>query len=495
MAIEIKIEGVDRSSLIDWRTFQLEKVLTHQIDTVSFMIRKHGGQTYKPNLLDDVEILDNGSKIFGGSVVEVEDSVEGLLQKIRITAKDHTHEMDRFLVVDVFENTTVDAIIQDIVDNVLPAGFTTNGVEVTNDVEFAAFSYEQPSKVLQQLAELTGADWYVDENKDIKFFLKNTQTAPFNLTDTGENYFFNSLRIKQDVKNLRNTIYVRGGEFKGDLFTEDQEADGDAKVFVQGFRYSNITVKVDAVAQTVGIDNLDEPADFDCLYNFQEKAIKFRDDNKPTAGQVLEVTGNPHIPVIIKTKENVSIGQFGEFEHKIIDKSIDSKEGARQRAKAEIIAWAEEVSEGEFRTKKSGLRVGDNINVQSDIRGIDEDFIINRITTRLQTPDTFIYDVSLVTQRTFGMIEFLQQQLIQKDKEIEITRDEVLDKIESAIETIKLSESKTVSTVHNPQSESVTFNEGVTVRPLDYAVEFVLAPFPVPTGTKREFTLGSSTLS
>jgi len=345
--------------------------------------------------------------------------------------------------------------------------------------------YEQPSKVFQQLAELIGFDWYVDEDKDIHFFSKNESTAPFDLTDTNDKYFFNTLRIKKDIKNLRNVIFVRGGTFKGDTFTEDQEADGDTKVFTQGFRYSNIVVKKNAATLTVGIDNITDPTTVDVLYNFNEKAVKFRDNNKPTAGDIVSVSGLPHIPVIIKTKDNVSISQFGEFEHKIVDKSINSKAGARDRAKAEVLQWADTVNEGGFRTIESGLRVGQKIRVQSDIRNIDESFIISRITTRMQTPTSLIHDVILISTMVFGAIEFLQKLLISKDKEIEILQDEVLEKIEAAIETIVITESFAGVTSQDPQSENIVFSESINLA-LNAGTEFVYAPFPVPIGNKRE---------
>ena len=92
-----------------------------------------------------------------------------------------------------------------------------------------------------------------------------------------------------------------------------------------------------------------------------------------------------------------------------------------------------------------------------------------------------------MTDRTFGMVEFLQKLLIDKDKEIEINPDEVLDLIQSALETITLTEgAPVVLTAHNAQIEASTLGEVVTVQALNFATVFVYAPFPVPTGFKRE---------
>jgi len=487
--VTIKINAIDRTSLIDWRTFVFNQAITSQIDTLNFVIKRYDTKTFKPSLLDDVEVFEDSTKLFGGKIVRSEEVIDGRLQGFRVSCKDHSHEMDSTLVIKTFENTTVDAIIADIIATFLPAGFTGTGVTVTTPVNFIAFNYEQPSKVFQQLAELTGADWFVDVDKDIQFFLKNALVSPFDLDDTSGNYVFNSLKINRDVKNLRNTIFVRGGTFSGDLFEEIQEADGVTETFDFGFRYKSVGWFVDRgsgfVAETFGIDNITDPTTVDWNYNFTEKAMKLASASIPSAGNKIKITGLPQIPVIIKSRDNVSIGTFGEFEHKIIDKSLDSKEGARDRARGELIAWADKINEGSFETRKSGLIAGQSIRVQSTIRGIDERFVISRVSTKFETPTQLIHQVILITQRTFGMVEFLQKLLIDKDKEIEINPDEVLDKIESAIESINFAEAVQSSTDHNKQLEAVAMGE-VVVDAKDNGTIFVYAPFPVPTGLKRQ---------
>jgi len=211
--------------------------------------------------------------------------------------------MDKLLVVETYEDKTVNFIINDILTKYLPAGFTDVNVNAPILVSYIAFNYEQPTQCLQQLASLVGYDWYVDYEKDIHFFYKGTNVAPYSLTDTNGNYFFNSLVLRKNIKNLRNVIYVRGGNFYGDPFTEEQDADGKTKVFTHGYKYKNIVVKKNTVPLNIGIDNLNDPALYDALYNFQEKALKFPDGSIPIAGDTIEVTGNPQLPIIIKKKD------------------------------------------------------------------------------------------------------------------------------------------------------------------------------------------------
>jgi len=495
MSATIKIATVDRTSKVDWRSLNLNRAITNQIDTLTFDIKRKTGADYKPALNDDIELFDDAAKIFGGKIVEMDETVDAArLETVSVLCKDHSFEFDRKRVVKVYETpafTTYGAVVNDIIAN-FTSGFTNTGVNSPVPFNYMRFNYEQPTKCLQQLAEQIGYDWWIDADKVVHFKAKFIETSPFNLTDTNGKYYFDSLKIRKSLKNLRNTIFVRGGEFKGASFTEVLVADGTEKVFKQGYRYSaippatSIVVKKGGVTQSVGTDNIHDPTAFDVLYNFAEKAVKFRDDNKPAASVTVEVTGLPHIPVIIRTRDNTSVAQFGEHEHKIIDKSINSKDGARDRAAQEIIQWASTINEGEFITKESGLDAGQKINIQSTLRNIDTNYVISRITTKMKSPSDFVHHVVLMSTQVFGMVEFLQNLLIQKDKEIQINENEVLDRIETAMETVVITEAFVVSIAHNAQLESIGASELFTVQALNYPVEFVYAPFPVPTGFKRE---------
>jgi len=120
--------------------------------------------------------------------------------------------------------------------------------------------------------------------------------------------------------------------------------------------------------------------------------------------------------------------------------SIASKDAARDRARAEIAAWALEVNDGEFRTYTSGLDTGQMISISSAIRSITQDYIISRISSRMDTPDRFVHTITLVTSQTYGMIEFLQKLMIAGDKAIEINQDEVLDSVLGLSDTVHVTD-------------------------------------------------------
>ena len=493
MSVQILIATVDKTTSIEYATARVTRALTSQVDTFSFDVIVDNVADWRPSLLDDVKVYEGVTVIFAGTLIETDEEMQGgNMQVIHCLAKDYSYDLDRKLVANVYENTTVQAVIENIITN-YTTGFTYNNVLAAGAIDYLAFKYEYPSKCLQQLAELIGYDWYVDENKDIHFFSKSSLPAPFDLTDTNGKYYFDTLKVKSDVKNLRNTIIVRGGTYLGSTITEEQIADGNQTTFLWAYKYSNTVWKKNSVTLSVGIDFINDPTLFDALYNFNEKALKFPLATKPAASDVLSVTGDPHIPVIVRVKDPTAIALYGAFEYKVIDKSINSKAGARDRAQAELRGWAAEINEGGFQTKEAGLNVGMVINVQSTIRGLDQNYIINRIDSSLINGNEWRHQVSLVTTQTFGMMEFLQRLLIQKDKEIAIDQNEVVDLVESFFESITMTATVVTSKVHNTQTETLAVAETATVRALNYATEFGAGDF-APNGVKRSFIADGSPL-
>lgn len=462
--ITINVEGINRTELIDPFSFSLTRALTNQADTCQFIVPRTQAGDWKPELLDTLEVIDGDANvIFAGTIVIIDETVEGGIEYVKCQCRDWTFEMDRKLVVRTYSGQTVNDIIADIVTSYIGEyGFTDTNVDCDKVVDYIAFNYEYPSKVLQQLAQLVNFDWYVDTDKDIHFFAKDATTAPFSLSDDNETYYLDSLQIKKDATKIKNTITVRGGQYLGDIFTETYVADGDQLTFNLASKFNSVSVEVNSVAQTVGIANVDSLNDFDCLYNFQEKFIIFKPFTKPTAGDVVEITGLPYVPVISKRYDGASVGSYGVFEYKIIDNTLNTKNSARERGLAELNQFADPLDEGSFETSLNGLDTGQLITIQSDLRNISDDFVITRITTTIQNPDQLRHKVTIATTQTFGMVEFLQSLLMQKDKEIRINADEVLDELLSVEDSLSITDSVgTPTTNEAPYHYAGGANEGV----------------------------------
>ena len=488
--ITVKIDNVDKTNQIEQSSLSVTQKLNSEVDTASFLVRKAGSKTLIPAYGDDVQILDGSTKIFGGTILTVIESpvagANGVLYQV--SCVDYTYEMDRILASKIYENQTIEQIISDLLSTYAPA-FTDGGVSSSFNIAKIVFNQIPISTCLQRLAEVVQYDWYVDADKDVNFFEKNVNNAPYGLTDTDGNYIYKTLKRTQEGSQVANRVKVRGGEYEGDVFTDDITVKGnDSKSFELPYRFANLTIELNTgagfVSKNVGVDFIDDFTTDDVLFNFQEKIVRF--ENALADGDIIRFSGNPKIPVFAISEDSNSIASYGIIEKLVRDNSIESNSIARRRASAELYAFAEPVIDARFRTYTAGLRSGMLINIQSDIRGIDDDLLIKRINFSMRDSNTFEYIVELVSTKRLEFIALLQK-IIEPDprpSDASETSEEIFT------DTIEINIQEEIDMVSGfEDDQTITSDENYILDPLGAGVNatYVLAPYS-PTSqldTKR----------
>lgn len=431
MSTTLTIGGVDKASLINWKTLRREEVLTKEPNKLTFFLKKHAGQTYKPTSGDEVVLTVGATVQFGGYIVEIEEDIEGLVQYIQCTCKDYTHQLDRQLVSKTYTSMTVNAIIADLLST-FSTGITGVNVNCPVTIDAVTFNYLPISKCLEKLTAMTsGYEWYIDYTKDIHFFASALMSSSFNLSDTSGNYVFDSLNIREDTHQMSNEIIVRGGLLTSTTIrTEVISSDGSKKVFPLATKFSNLpAVTVNGSSITVGVENLDLPSAYTCLWNYNEKSILFA--SSPTSGTI-GVTQYPQYPLILQKRSEPSITTYGLYQKVLVDKTIRDLDTATARADVELLKYAVPQKVATFLTYTEGLRAGDTINVQSSIRGINQDFKIQTKRSYLKTPNTdeLTHEIDCVTAEDIGINDILTRLLVNNPSDqIDIDADESVSRI------------------------------------------------------------------
>jgi len=408
MTIEIKVNNVDKTNDVVLESIAKNDTLNNQKDELKFQVLRYGDVGFEPEINQDVKFYVDNELEFGGVIVSVENTINAGIVVQNISCSDYTYLLDRQLVLKKYQNKTVKQIIDDIVTNYCD-GFTTNNVNCNIELDEVVFNRVTPSEAIDQLAQIVNYSWYVDYEKDIHFFEYNNNPAPFLITDTNGNYLEGTLKITKDLSQLRNKVTIRGDEERGEERSEQYEADGDQLVFPLANKFAEMpTVMVDSVAKNVGVDYLTPEDDADCFWNYNEKYIRFKDTTKPSAGQIVKITGIPLFPVIVNAVDGVSVAQYGVFEFFKEDKSLKSRAEALKFAKAQLESYKNGIIEGEFSTDKSGLRSGQVITINSELLGVNEEFLIQSVNMTVQSPNKAVWNVKLATMRTVGIIKVLQ---------------------------------------------------------------------------------------
>ena len=507
--IQVKINGTDYSSLIDWATLHITQILTNQPDTAQFLIRNVPTKTYRPSLNDDVKIYENGSLIFGGVVLSTQETVDGLLKYFQVNCKDYTEMLDGALCVASYASQTVSFIINDLLTNFAPAGITMTAVDGTFVVDSATFNYISLSQALTQLANaIPGGtyDWYIDYNKNIHFFQPSAYAAPFGLDDTTNgNYIYGTLQFNADISQIKNQVVVRGGTVVGTSITNTQVSDGSASrlIYYVGYNLTSLVVQHALAASptvfttlNVGKDGVDNPASFDCLYNPNLGLLRF-----PTAypsGDVVQTSGIPNYPLLTILTDPISLAAYGQKEFLIYDKNILTKQQSIDRANAELAKNSQPMYTGQFTTLLDGLTVGQTISINIPSRSLVGSFKIQQIDITMRTPSAVTSDLQYVVQfcttYDLGLVEMLNRLLITDVAgQLVVGANEVPDRVYGVNETITASETFASSLSHNPQSETITATESFTNNGLNFGTIFVAGPF-TPSSTSRIFCCDGSRL-
>jgi hypothetical protein len=276
------------------------------------------------------------------------------------------------------------------------------------------------SQCLSSLASRYNYVWYVDYDKQVHFLKKNDTEAAFAITDTANNHIFDSLTISTDFTQLRNRLKIVGGEIVSNERTETHSGTGDKEEFALTYKYSEKpTVLVDSVEMSVGLDNVNEDGQYDVMWSFQEKYLRFTDGHIPSSGtDNIEVTGIPLLPLNVIVSDSESINQYGVYEYKKEETRLTTKEDAIAYGLAELEAYKNPLVEGSFETYKPGLRSGQTISITSSLLGISDSYMIDKVEMSFASRSTALYTVTFGSSKllTFNMI--LQSLLINDNSEI-----------------------------------------------------------------------------
>lgn len=428
MPLTITINGIDRTANIDPKSFTKTDVLNDEVDTCSFLFET-SDISIKPVEGQEVIVTDGVNKEFAGHVRSApETEIVSGDYIYQVECIDYQRMLDKYLVVEKYENMYAGDIVKDILTK-YTSGFTSINVMQGSLIKSISFNYKYPGDCLRELSQLTGYSWYIDYYKDVHFFDQFTYSAPFSLDDNEDNY--SDLEIIADNSQLRNRVYFRGGSYLSDPFTETHE--GGKDVWNLGYRPSELTVTVNDVAKTVGIENIDDPTTKDFLMNYQEKHI-IPGALITVSTDTVKFTYKYEVPVLTVMDDPESIqnmkdieGGDGIYEHIIVDKEVKSKDLARQMSQADLDQHSNPILSGSFRTNEKGLRSGQLIHITNSKRNIDSDFLIRKVTMRWLTEDKYVYDVEIASK--LKGIEDLLVHLFNKNRQIEVRDDEILDKL------------------------------------------------------------------
>ncbi len=287
-----------------------------------------------------------------------------------------------------------------------------------------------------KFAELT---IFLDNNSSTDTMEASTNTTTVNATGHGlatGDYIVN--RTRDDA--VRQVTVVNANQFTVEAVPSQTNGDTFSKF---------------ATAVDVGVEGLDDEADFDYVANSNEKSVR-------ASLQTTTLTQNDFLLFVYKERVQIrfqytdsasanalkalGIGD-GVFDlDKVTDRNITDTTTALSLAQAKVNEFANPVISGSLQTNYNGFKVGDVLNVVDTNRNISGDFVIQKISAKQRHgfyKDFFEYNVEFGTT-LFGVIEFYQKLLAQDDG-IEGATDDIVEVYQVADEIVEFSDSNSTT--------------------------------------------------
>lgn len=325
---------------------------------------------------------------------------------------------------------------------------TTGGITMKNTQRGTApfgrklFKSVKPTRVVEELTKMYDEYWYIDYERDFHYYYKNSKVyTPYEITETSEEYW--KLSIKPDTTKLLNRQQVEGKEAPSViLYTQEEVADGEQTSFRLDYKpvwerpkesKDGLRVYVNDVEKTVGIENLDTPADHEFLLNFQEKFVKNSTEPTLTSWDVIKFVYYPYKVISVRYQDADSIDKMkaltgGNWIYDwqiIIDKTLETVQDVRQRAKIEVDTYKNPQINCSFITEKEGIEIGQLTKISDPDRDIDDYFLVQKIRKNYKEWGLWVHSVDCATT-LFWYIEFFQMLLRESSKNRVTEENEVV---------------------------------------------------------------------
>ena len=254
-AINVTIDGVAIPQVVE-DSVRIESIIGQVVDTCDLTIYDKEATINVPTLKDIVITrVGTSERLFAGLVAMISGRPHGPTRYWDLSCQDYTVLLDRTLVIQSYAaNFQYDGLIGD--KALIASAFEVDavgafGTSVRSEIDGRIaveqglpvlsqqeFRYSTLREVVSQLAQYVGYDFYVDYEKRLHYYYRETNLAPYELTDgipSAQALNYRKAVWKRDGTRLVNTFALFGDRLLSDPQAFILEADGATLEFDLSF--------------------------------------------------------------------------------------------------------------------------------------------------------------------------------------------------------------------------------------------------------------------
>lgn len=447
LELKLTIAGVDCTSMLQPGTLSITDELKTR-SRCSFTLWDKTGEFY-PDTGALVTIAKDEEIIYAGTIDEPTEEVpmgteQGHYLTIRMV--NYAQLCDRYHVRAVYTNRTCKQIITDALTSANHCRIYLEAIGVNEHVQDGPVidklvaNWITVTELLNTLTRLSSYSWYIDYDKQLHFFDRETYTAPFEITDDEAHY--RKFRVRRTRADYRNWQIVRGATSSTSMQVEPNESgykgDGITRVFhltypvdtlqkIEIKRGTGEWMPVITIVQGTPIGQIEAWS-----YSKGSTQIAQESGSVLTDADRIRVTYIGSYPIIAQEPYESEImrrqeveGGGGIYEHIEIDDSIESQEVAKQQANRLLDVYGKIPREVSFETDLPGLAAGQQIRIALARYNIDDYFLIKRVIARDVSGKFMRYQVDAIGSETDTWVDFFRG-LARRPKSLVAYENEVL---------------------------------------------------------------------
>jgi hypothetical protein len=384
----------------------------------------------------EFQMFNGVTKIFEGVILRIrkQETDPGFLY-YALDIVDNSALADKRVIAKTYINETAGDIVTDLISEVLGEENVTAGTIATGPIiSKAVFNYIKVSAALDYIKKVTGYNWNIDRYKQLQFFDRSTNIAPWRLNDSVQHSRFTQ---ESNMDEYRNTQYVRGG--KGLTSTQSNEVptpapDGKSRSFVTRFpigQEPTIEVNLDGAGWTevdsadIGINGLNTNKKWYWSYGSQ---VLTQDSAETELASVdaIRITYVGLRNLFVKVENAPEINSNGKYEALTTEKSISLNEQAIEFANGLIQTYGEVKDSISFDTEVNGLQAGQLLPVEKTLYDINNDFLIESVTIKAADSENIMYSIKALDGASIGGWEEFFKELLKGNRDYAINENEVI---------------------------------------------------------------------
>lgn len=383
-SIAVWVDGVDKTASLKKDSLFVRLTLKHSSSCeLTFL-------NYTPPERSVVNVYVNSVLVFGGYIVRRSANIQGVKNQANVLWKCECVDWNELLNT---EKITVDYVNQSdsfIINNLFTTylfgqGFDSSSgvISQSSSVNISFVDVSLP-EALEQLAKQVGANWFIQADKTLNWFDRDSGTAAsFQISSTPNNvdkfgFLNNSLSYEVDSSTIINQVKIIAGvTSNGQKLTEYFTGDGTQKTFnltqipnsVAYVGYNAASANYVTYGSFIGYEPQDKliskGGSFLVVINQQQKTITIEGNTgaAPTNGSTVTVEYYQKEVVTSEFNNELSQGLFGVYPISIEHKEFVSVDQAAELANNILDQNAYGKASLRFETTKYGLLPGQRVTI------------------------------------------------------------------------------------------------------------------------------------